>query len=151
MATSTTVRPDVDKAEIERTIRAEEAKWLADFRARDIDALLSHSSPDAPSNFLDPDAASITFEESRKALEEAFKDSNLDATFQTHYFGIADSGELAYCRGDYQNWASDPDTGEKVIVSSGAYINVWKKNAEGKWKTIEDLLAPSAKAAAARE
>lgn len=70
------------------------------------------------------------------------KDPNFDATFTTHHFGIADSGEWAYCRGKYQNWASDPETKKKVVVSQGTYINVWKKDEAGNWKTVEDLLAP---------
>lgn len=136
--------PGVDKAAIEQEIRNHEAQWKAQLDARDIDGILTHSTPDATSNFLDPGVEVSTIEKSRQALEEALKDPNFDSTFTTHYFGIADSGEWAYCRGNYQNWGSDPKTQKKVVVSQGTYINVWKKDAAGNWKTVEDLLAPEA-------
>lgn len=134
--------PGVDKAAIERELRAHEAQWKAQLDARDIEGLLSHAAPDTPTNFLNPQSGLTTREASRKALEEALKDPNFDSTFTTHYFGIADSGEWAYCRGNYQNWGTDPKTQQKVVVSKGSYINVWKKDAAGNWKTVEDLLAP---------
>jgi ketosteroid isomerase-like protein len=132
----------VDKVAIEQEIRAIEAQWKADLDARDVDALLSHSASDGATNLMNPGSGSTTYDESRKAHEKALEDPNFDSTFTTEYFGIADSGELAYCRGKYENWGSDPATGNKVLTSRGEYINVWKRDASGKWLAIEDFLAP---------
>lgn len=132
----------VDKAAIEREIRAVEAQWAANLKARNIDGMISAGDPDALVNMVNPGAESTTFKESRKDLEDALKDPNFDSRFNTHYFGIADSGELAYCRGEYETWGTDPQTQQADVLSKGGYIVVWKKDAAGKWKTIEDFSAP---------
>lgn len=137
--------PSVNKAEIEREIRAEEARWAAELEACDIDALVGHGSADGESNALTPGAAPASFEEQRRHWEKLFKDPNFRYPFTTNYFGIADSGELAYCKGDYETWGTDPKTQKAVILSQGSYINVWRKNEQGKWKTIEDFIVPITK------
>jgi ketosteroid isomerase-like protein len=51
---------------------------------------------------------------------------------------VSHSGELGYTYGAYEFHAGDA----KAAVESGNYLRIWKRQADGKWKVVLDILNP---------
>jgi ketosteroid isomerase-like protein len=54
---------------------------------------------------------------------------------------VAASGDLAYMRGHCTMTMTYPAT-RKPATRSGSYLTVWKKQADGGWKALEDFVTP---------
>lgn len=128
--------PAADTAAVTDAIKADEKKWNDDFHAKNVDALLAHYAPDAVAVF--PGAPSVTGDSLRKTYEDAVKDANFDVSFSSDK--IDGSGDLAYSRGHFTEKYTDPNT-KAVASNSGTYVTVYKKQADGSWKVVEDLTA----------
>ncbi|HTA95878.1 MAG TPA: DUF4440 domain-containing protein, partial [Verrucomicrobiae bacterium] len=50
---------------------------------------------------------------------------------------VARSGDLAYDTGAYSFTRNDASG--KPVTATGKYLVVWKKQADGKWKVIQDI------------
>jgi uncharacterized protein (TIGR02246 family) len=136
-----------DTGAVTDAIKADEKAWNDQFKARDLDKLVSHYTSDATAVF--PGMAAVSGEGVRKAYEEALKDSNFDVSFSSDK--IETSGDLAYARGHFTEKHSDATT-KQAVSTSGSYIAVYKKQSDGSWKVMEDFTAaepPAAPAAAA--
>lgn len=125
-----------DPAAVENAIKADQVKWNNDFKAKNLEALLSHYSDDA--FFVGPGVQA----EGSTAIRKVYADALAD-----HYFSIelaADkvdaSGDLAYARGHFTEKHEDQKTA-KIITDSGSYLTIYKKQADGSWKAIEDFAA----------
>jgi ketosteroid isomerase-like protein len=59
------------------------------------------------------------------------------------------SGDLAYSQGAYSVMFTDPKT-KKVVAETGRYVEVYKKQADGSWKVLQDINSPEAPAAPAK-
>jgi len=136
----------VDTTAVTDAIKADEKKWNEDFHAKNLDALLAHYAPDAVAVF--PGAPSVTGDGLRKTYEDALKDANFDVSFSSDK--IDASGDLAYARGHFTEKYTDPAT-KQAKSDGGSYITVYKKQADGSWKAVEDFTAvePAAAPAAA--
>ena len=128
--------PAADTGAITEAIKADEKKWNEDFHAKNLDALLAHYAPDAVAVF--PGAPSVTGDGLRKTYVDAIKDANFDVTFSSDK--IDASGDLAYSRGHFTEKYTDPN-GKQAASNSGSYITVYKKQADGSWKVVEDFTA----------
>ena len=138
--------PAANSGAVADAIKADEKKWNEDFHAKNLDALLAHYAPDATAVF--PGAPSVTGDGLRKTYEDALKDPGFDVSFSSEK--IDASGDLAYARGHFTEKYTDPNT-KAVASNSGSYITVYKKQADGSWKVVEDFTAiepPAAPAAA---
>jgi uncharacterized protein (TIGR02246 family) len=138
--------PAANTGAITDTIKADEKKWNEDFHAKNLDALLAHYAPDAVAVF--PGAPSVTGDGLRKTYEDALKDPGFDVSFSSEK--VDASGDLAYARGHFTEKYTDPTT-KAGASNSGSYITVYKKQADGSWKVVEDFTAvepPAAPAAA---
>lgn len=136
-----------DTAKIEQQIKDIETQWNSEYNARNIDALAAHYADDAA--LANPGAALATDAASRRAgLVQFVADPTLKLEFAADRIQVAKSGELAYSRGPYTMQTTDPAT-KKVKIESGSYLTVWRKQADGSWKAVEDAVIPGAPAAAA--
>jgi len=133
-----------DAGQVVEAIKADEKKWNADFHAKNRDALLAHYAPDATAVF--PGVAAATGEGIRKVYDEALKDPNFDVSFASDKIDV--SGDMAYSRGHFTEKATDPGT-KAVVTNSGSYITVYKRQADGSWKVVEDFTAVEPAAAPA--
>ena len=59
-------------------------------------------------------------------------------TWQTTKADVSQSGDLGYSYGTYEFKAQ----GEDKPAESGNYMRIWKKQADGKWRIVLDLLNP---------
>jgi ketosteroid isomerase-like protein len=57
--------------------------------------------------------------------------------FQAMHVEVAKSGDLAYTHGAYTMVMTDPAS-KKVVNDRGSYVTVYKKQADGGWKAIQD-------------
>ncbi len=49
----------------------------------------------------------------------------------------AGSGDMAFVQGTYTASMKGPDG--KAVSDTGKYLEVWKKQADGSWKAVEDI------------
>lgn len=136
--------PAADPSAIEKELKAIEAGWEKDYQARDVNKAVAHYSNDAA--VANPGMALASDEVSRKmAISEFLSDPSMKVTFASDRVGVAQSGEMAYTRGHYAIESIDPKTG-KFKSETGSYLTVWKKQADGSWKAVEDFVTPGAPA-----
>ena len=127
-------------AAIEQQILAQEEAWNRAYAERDAEALAGFFADDAA--MASPGEPLVRGKESiRKATEEFAKDPNLNVTFRANRVQVAESGDLAYARGQYMFTSTDPAT-NRPESSRGYYLTVWKKQSDGSWKAVEDFITP---------
>jgi ketosteroid isomerase-like protein len=134
-----------DPSAIEKDLKTIEAGWEKDYQARDVDKAVAHYSNDAA--VANPGMALASDEVSRKmAISQFLSDPSMKVTFASDRVGVAQSGELAYTRGQYAIETTDPKT-KQAKTDTGSYLTVWKKQSDGSWKAVEDFVTPGAPAA----
>jgi uncharacterized protein (TIGR02246 family) len=140
------VESKVDTAAIEKQIRDNEAKWMAAYNSHDAAALASNYAEDAV--LANPDTPLVSgLDAIRKETAGFAADPNLKIDFSSDRVGVAASGDLAYSRGHYSMTYTDPDT-KKPADSTGHYLTVYRKQADGSWKAVEDFVTQGPQAEA---
>jgi len=126
-------------ADVRQAIQADEKKWNADFKSKDLEALLSHYSDDA--YFVAPGVKPASGStEIRKTYADGMSDQNFSITFASDKIDVSGSGDMAYARGRFTEKFTDPKT-QKLMTDSGSYVTVYKKQSDGSWKAVEDFAA----------
>lgn len=129
-----------DSAASEQQILAQEEAWNRAYAKRDAEALAGFFADDGA--MASPGEQLVRGKDSiRRASEEFAKDPNLNVTFRSNRVQVAQSGDLAYSRGQYMFTSTDPAT-DQPESSRGHYLTVWKKQADGSWKAVEDFITP---------
>jgi uncharacterized protein (TIGR02246 family) len=122
---------------VKEAIKADEKKWNDEFKSKDLEALIGHYADDA--YFVAPGVKPASGStEIRKAYAGATSDPAFTISFASDRIDVASSGDLAYARGHFTEKYTDPKS-QKVMTDSGSYITVYKKQADGGWKAIEDF------------
>ena len=138
--------PDTRDADA-KAIRDGEEAWNKDWAAKDMDKVLSHYADDA--NLL---ASNMPMASGKPAmapiLKEIMTDPNLALTFSATEVEVSKGSDLAYSRGTYFMTTTDAKT-KKPATEKGKYLTIYRKQADGSWKAIEDINSPDAPAAPA--
>ncbi len=135
--------PNADVA----AVRSVEAAWVKDIAAKDVDKFVSYYSDDA--SVLLPNEMMISGKESIKAaFKPMLADPNFALTFQSTRGEASKSGDFVYVIGTYSMTTSSPRD-QRPVTDQGKYLTVFKKQADGSWKAVADMLntdlpAPSA-------
>lgn len=138
--------PKADTAAIENQLRQAEAKWNQAYASHDAATIAAAYADDAA--MANPGAPLVTGADAiRKSTADFAADPNLKVQFASDRIQVAASGDLAYTRGHYTLTMTDPTT-KKPSDSHGTYLTVWKKQADGGWKAVEDFVTPGPAAAA---
>jgi uncharacterized protein (TIGR02246 family) len=131
-----------DTAQIEAQLKEVETKWNHAYAKRDAAGLAAMYADDAA--LASPDADLI---EGKGALARAMQgyasDPNLRIEFRSDRTQVAASGDLAYTRGRYTMTMTDPKT-KGPFTTKGNYLTVWRKQADGSWKAVEDFATTGA-------
>jgi uncharacterized protein (TIGR02246 family) len=147
--------PDTRAKDIE-AIRAAENQGVADWASRDADRISRYWADDA--TLLMPSEPAI---KGRAAIKEAvvglLKDPKFGVTITIATIDVAKSGDMGYAQGTAVVTATDPKT-KKVVTENAKYVSVYRKQADGTWRVVQDmnnadkpaLVANAAKAAAVR-
>lgn len=137
--------PRDTRAADEKAIRDDEVAWNTDWSSKDLDKIMSHYADNA--TLLAPDMAAMNGKDNiRAGLSQLLQDKNLSLSFTTSSAEVAKSGDLAYTQGTYTLLATDAKT-KRPTMEKGKYITVYKKQADGSWKAIEDINNADAPAA----
>jgi uncharacterized protein (TIGR02246 family) len=134
--------PDTRAAD-EKAIRDSETAWVKEFAAKDMDKIVAHYADDGAA--LLSNAPTMV---GRDAIRAGMKDFIADPKFtlDLRTVKVDVSGGLAYSQGTYAVTTTDPKT-KKVMAETGRYVEVYKKQADGSWKVVEDINSPEAPAA----
>ena len=130
----------------EKAVRDADEQWSKVASAKDLDKTVSFYADDAV--VLPPNQAAIMTKEGIRNLWKGFLESLTDISWKTTRVETAKSGDRAYLVGTYEMTMKD---GSK---DKGKYCEVWKKQADGKWKVTTDMFssdlpAPGASSSAA--
>jgi uncharacterized protein (TIGR02246 family) len=122
-----------------KAIKDTEAAWAKDAGSKDAEKFLSYYSEDA--TVLFPNAPAISGKaDIRAAMKPMFSDPNFALQFVATKVDIAKSGDLGYTQGTYSMAGTDPKT-KASTMDRGKYITIFKKQADGSWKAVEDMIS----------
>lgn len=128
-------KPADTRAADEKTIRDLDARWSKVAAARDVDATVSYYSDDA--SFLAPNAPIAGDKQSIRAAWASLLTPDTSLSWQANKAEVARSGDLAYVVGTYQLITKDAQG--KPMTDHGKFVEVWKKQADSKWKVVADI------------
>ena len=126
--------PDTRAAD-ESAVRETDAQWSKTAMANDLDGTVAYYSDDA--SMLPPNAPIATGKPAIRAVWATMLSPDTIVSWQVTKADVARSGELAYVMGTYQIAAKNPQG--KSQEDHGKLVEVWKKQPDGKWKTVADI------------
>ena len=128
----------IDTAKIADALRQGEVQWNADLAARDAVKDASHYDDNAI--VMAPESAPMKGKPAIQAgMTQMFaSDPNFGLAFVTDNVEVSAGGDMAYTQGHFTETASDPKTHAKV-AQTGSYVTVYKKEADGSWKAVQDI------------
>ncbi len=110
---------------------------LAALQAKDSEKVNSYYAPDAVIATSGRPAA-----KDGRAVSKAIKDDianpNFKLSLSNEKTEVAASGDLAYRRGSFEITAMNPQT-KQAENGAGTYLTVFRKQAGGSWKVVEDF------------
>ena len=116
-------------------IQALDEQWSATAAKNDVEGTVAFYADDA---VLLPGNAPIARD--RKSIRESWAGllgPNTAVSWKVSKVEVAKSGELGYLYGTYSLAIRDPKGGAPVS-DTGKLVEIWKKQADGKWKCIVD-------------
>jgi len=125
------------KAVVDTQLREIESAWMKDVAAKDLDKIMANYGEDAA--LLTPGAPAAR---GKDAVREAWKgmlDSIQKLEFVPYRIELSASGDMATTLGAYSMSRTDPKT-KAVINDRGSYLAVYRKQSDGSWKAIEDIV-----------
>ena len=133
--------PPSAKGDEEQAVRDADAAWSKVAGAKDLDKTVSFYADDAM--VLPPNQPMVTSKTGIRDLWKGFLDSLTDISWKTTRVEMAKSGDMGCLIGTYAMTMKD---GTK---DTGKYCEVWKKQADGKWKVTTDMFSSDLPAAPA--
>jgi ketosteroid isomerase-like protein len=135
----TQTSPDTRAAE-GKTLREVDAQWLKTVGAKDLDATVAVYTDDA---VVMPGDAPVA--NTKQAIREVWAPlvaPNASISWEVNQAEVARSGDLGYLRGAYR--LVTKDAAGKARTELGKFAEVWKKQADGKWKCAVDSFSADA-------
>jgi ketosteroid isomerase-like protein len=86
---------------------------------------------------LGPNAPIASDKQSIRAAWASLLGPDTSLTWQAKKAEVSRSGDLAYVQGVYQ--LTSKDARGRATADNGKFVEVWKKQADGKWKTVADI------------
>lgn len=136
-APTTPAAPAVDLVAEQSKIRDIESGWVKEAAAKDLEKSAGHYSDDAI--LMLPGAPPAKGKDAIKAAWKGMLDDpNLKLNFSADRVEMSAGGDLATTRGSYSMTVTNPKT-KKPVDDKGSYMTVYKKQADGTWRVIEDM------------
>jgi uncharacterized protein (TIGR02246 family) len=122
-----------------KAIQANETQWVQDWQAKDSSKIMAHYADDAV--LIVPASPAVTGKDAiSKSLAGMLADPALSLKFQAAKTDVAKSGDLAYTQGSYTLTMTDPQS-KQVINDHGNYVTTYRKEADGTWKAVTDIVS----------
>jgi ketosteroid isomerase-like protein len=77
----------------------------------------------------------------RDLMTPAFTNPTYSLSWEPEFAEISLAGDLGYTIGRYESWAV-AQSGD-TLTSTGRYVTIWRKDAEGEWKAVLDIGSPA--------
>jgi uncharacterized protein (TIGR02246 family) len=138
--------PDTRAAD-EQTIRDLDAQWSKTAAAGDLEGTVSYYSDDA--SLLPPNAPLAAGRQPIHAVWASLLGPGTSVSWQAGKVEVARSGDLASIVGTYSLTMKDAQG--MSVTDRGKFVEVWKKQADGKWKVVADIFNSDLPAAPSRE
>jgi uncharacterized protein (TIGR02246 family) len=139
--------PDTHDADVQ-AIKDTEVAWAKASAAKDADKFASFYSDDA--SLLLQDMPPVNGKDAiGKTVKEMMGDSNFALDFQGTRWDVAKSGEIGFAQGSYTMTMTNPKT-KKGSTDKGKYLTVFKKQSDGTWKAVEDMVSSDGPVAPAK-
>jgi len=120
----------------EQALRDADAQWSKAAEAKDLDKTVSYYADDAI--VMPPNASAATTKEAiRSAWKEMLTTPGAAISWKATKVEVAKSGDLACVSGAYEQ--TTIDASGKPVTDRGKYVEVWEKQADGKWKCSADI------------
>jgi uncharacterized protein (TIGR02246 family) len=119
----------------EGAIRDLDVKWSKAAAAKDLENTVSYYSDDA--SLLPPNT---TIQSGKPAIHAAWQgllDSVDSIAWQPTKIEVSKASDMAYVIGVYQ--MASKDTRGRPVLDHGKYVEIWKKQSDGNWKTVADI------------
>jgi ketosteroid isomerase-like protein len=121
---------------VERTLRDLDAQWSKAAAAKDLEQTVAYYSTDAI--VLPPNTTrAATSETIRNVWKELLAAPALAISWQPMKVELSQSADMAYVSGTYELTMND--AAGQPINDRGKYLEVWKKQPDGKWKCGADM------------
>lgn len=128
--------PQVDVEAEETAIRAAEDEALEIAQAKDAERWASVYADDA--RVFPPNALLVTGKEAiRKLFAELFASPGFEIDWEVTRVEVSRAGDLGYVVGTHKVTVNDAEG--NPVTDRGKWIAIWKKQADGTWKCIEDI------------
>jgi ketosteroid isomerase-like protein len=144
------VAPDNRETDARALREGEAAAFIRDWSGKDVDRIVDHYSDDG--SVMVPNLPIITGKDAmRKALKDVLADPNWSLALEIAQVEVSKSGDLGYVRGTYVNSMTDPAGKKKAkVTEKGKFLTVFRKQAGGSWKAVQDMNNADAPAAPSR-
>ena len=120
-----------------KALKDDVAQWLKDFAAKDVDKIVSHYTDDVI--VANTGMTPVTGRDAAKGVaKEILADPAFAITFEAARVEVSKSGDIGYVEGPYKSTLSNPAT-KKPMDDKGTFIEVYKKQADGSWKSGFDF------------
>ena len=137
--------PDTREANARALREGEVAAFARDWGGKDADRIAAHFTDDG--NFMIPNAPVITGKDAiANAMKQALADPNWSLALQPVQVEVSRGGDLGYARGTYVLTATDPAS-KKAVTEKGRFVTIFRKQADGSWKAVQDINNAEAPAA----
>ena len=134
-------KPDqAGEASAKQALSNVEAGWNQAFHAKNLNAIVEPYSSDAVL-VLPGLPAQVGTSAIHNVYAEALKDPNFDLTLFSDRAEVARSGDMAFTQGHFSMSGTDPKTKQSTTMATGSYLTVFRKQADGSWKAIQDWAA----------
>jgi ketosteroid isomerase-like protein len=117
------------------TLRALDEQWSATAGKNDLDGTVAFYADGAV--LLPPNAPIAADKKSIRESWAGLLGPHNAVSWKVSNAEIASSGELGYLYGTYSVTLQDPKGG-RPVDDRGKFVEIWKKQADGKWKCIVD-------------
>jgi ketosteroid isomerase-like protein len=135
----TQAAPDTHAAE-EKTLRELDVQWSKTAGSHDLDATVAFYTDDAV--VMPGDAPVADTAQTIREVWAPMVAPNASITWEVNQAEVARSGDVGYARGVYQ--VVTKDAAGKAATERGKFLEVWKKQADGKWKCAVDSFSADA-------
>ncbi|MGA8103686.1 MAG: DUF4440 domain-containing protein [Candidatus Acidiferrales bacterium] len=127
--------PDNRAADVS-ALRDLDAQWAKTAATNDVDATVAYYSDDA--SLLPANAPIVTGKQAIRAAWAAILAPGVSLSWSADKVEAARSGDLAYMTGSY-TMSTKESLNKAPVTEHGKYVEVWKKQADGKWKVVADI------------
>ena len=129
--------PDSREADAHALRDGEVAAFVKDWGGKDADRIAAHYTDDG--NVMVPNSPMMTGKDAiGKAMKDALTDPNWSLALQPVQVEVSRGGDLGYTRGTYVLTATDPAS-KKAVTEKGRFVTVFRKEADGSWKAVQDI------------